>query len=283
MTSLNCNITNVNFKQKSSGNSYNFPQYSADQFLYDSNKVEEKRLKGNFIARNFGSPTAYWGSLGIMLLGELACIAKVRSFKKSACQTPNLQKVLANKILLALGATLATAIAFGVAVQRWQNKIIEKHSTKPQELLEKYGSDTSAKLADKNLRSSILAAQYNIISGVIEINKNYIHDPIGKKLLEKYVKHELQHARQFEMIACLDNGMQKLNYVSVYNTANYMKKNPLALAQINDVINDVNNDLLGRYDNITIPVSGADVDFKKYVKALEILIDNPQAKPEDIS
>ena len=64
------------------------------------------------------------------------------------------------------------------------------------------------------------------------------------------MKHELQHARQFEMIAGLENGLEKLNFVSIYPVVQYVKKNPLALAQFKDIIKDVNMDRLGEYDNI---------------------------------
>lgn len=282
MLGLANNITNTNFKHKSCGNLFNPPVYTANQFVKDLNSVEDSRLKGNFIARNLGSPTAYWGGLGIILLGELACFAKIRSAKKSDMTTLKLKKAFKNKMLLILSGALAGGIAFGVAVQKWQNKIIDKKSDKPQEFLERFGSDTSAKLADKHLRSSILAAQYNIINGTIEINKNYIHDPIGKKLVEKYIKHELQHARQFEMIAGLDNGLEKLNYACFYNLANNIKKNSVALAQIKNVIDEINNDTNGRFNNIKVPISGAKVDLKNYVRALDIMINNPQAKPEDV-
>lgn len=282
MLGLESNIIKPTFGQKNGENFFNSSKYSAQQFVKELNDVEDKRLKGNFIARNLGSPTAYWGGLGIILAGEIACLSAIKSKKKAGFASPKLREAFGNKILLALCATLALGTAFIVLVQKWQNKIIDKKSTMPQEFLEKYGKDTSAKLAEKNLRSTLLAAQYNIINGTIEINKNYIHDPIGKKLVKKYMKHELQHARQFEMIAGLEGGLEKLNYVCVCNTANYLKKNPIAYAQIKSVINDLNNDKQGKFDRVKITVSGAKVDLKKYVKALEILINNPNAKPEDI-
>ena len=282
MLGLNNNITNTNFKQKDDRKLFNPSPYSANQFITDLNKEEEIRLNGGFLSKTIGSPTAYFGGLGIILLGELACFAKILSKKKSGFPTPDLKKAFKNKILLALGGVITAGIAFGITVQNWQNKIINKKSAKPQEFLEKYGNDTSAKLSENNLRSTLIAAQYNSLNGVIEINKNYLNDPIGKKLIEKYMKHELQHARQFEIIAGLDNGLEKLNFVSIYPVVQFVKKNPIALAQFKDIINDINNDKQGVYDNVKIPITGAKVDLKKYIKVIEIMINNPQAKPEDI-
>ena len=52
--------------------------------------------------------------------------------------------------------------------------------------------------------------------------------------------------------------------------------------RIRNVIKDINNDNQGVYDNVKIPITGAEVDLKKYIKVIEIMITNPQAKPEDI-
>jgi len=275
---MNNSITNSNFR----GKLFELPRYSANQYITDLNKHEENRLKGSWLARNFGSPTALYGGLGIILGGELICLAKTKSIKKSNPLKLKEGNTFKNKMLLVLGGTIAGGIAFATAIQSWQNKIIDKKSTKPQEFLEKYGGDTSAKLSDNNLRSTALCAQYNPLNGVIEINKNYIHDPIGRKLVKKYMKHELQHARQFEMIAALDNGLEKVNFASINKVAVSIKKNPIAQAQIKNIIDDINNDKTNLYNNVKIPLSGAKVDFKNYVKAIKIIIDNPDAKPKDI-
>ena len=79
------------------------------------------------------------------------------------------------------------------------------------------------------------------------------------------MKHEIQHARQFEMIAGLENGLAKLNYASIYPTVQFTLKNPLALSQFKDIIKDLNNDKLGLYDNIKVPISGAEINLKKYI------------------
>ena len=98
MLGLNNNITNPNFKHKSGGKLFNPPPYSVNQFITDLNKEEEKRLNGGFLSKTIGSPTAYFGGLGIILLGELACFAKILSKKKSDFPTPELKKAFKNKV-----------------------------------------------------------------------------------------------------------------------------------------------------------------------------------------
>jgi hypothetical protein len=207
---------------------------------------------------------------------------KVISKKKSGFANSTLKAAFDKKIKLAMVGSIALGTATLAIIQRWQNKLINKPSSEPQELLEKYGSDTSAQMSDANFRSNLLAAQYNPINGIIDVNKNYFHDPIGKKRLEKLIKHELQHARQFEMIAALDNGLEKLNYSIINLSANYMKRNPVALFQIQKVIADVKKDTVGKYNNTKIYVSGAEVDFKNYIKALDMLINEDEVDIKEL-
>lgn len=276
-------ILNLNFKEKKQAPVKGSKRiYCADQFIVDLHRQEEKRIEGDFFAKKIGSPTAFYGGSAIFLSGELALLLMSKLRAKKGFATEELKKIYNKKIKLALMGLMAGTIAFMAIVQSWQNKMIDKKTPMTKKLLDEYGNDTSAKLADDNLRSILLGAQYSPINGSIEINKNYINDPIGKLMLKKYIKHELQHARQFEMIAGLENGIEKINYATFKMLADFMKKNPVALMQVQNVIEDVNNDKTGRYDNVKIPMSGAEVNFKDYVKTLEILVNNDDVKPEDL-
>lgn len=270
MVNLNNNITNINYKQNNRIQTNNPRIYSADQFIDDSKRVEDKRIQGNFFAKNFGSPTATYTGLGFILLGNLGLLIK------------NCKNKINKNLLLISTAINITGISIWAIIQKYQNKKINQETSKIKELLEEYGSDTSAKLNSQNLCSNTLGAQYNFINGSIEINKNYIHDPIGKLLLKKIMKHEIQHARQIEMITGLDQGIEKLNYAILNNIANYMKQNPRALAEIKIISEDISKDILGKYNNVKIPINGAEVDLKNYIKALEQLINNQYTSFENL-
>lgn len=281
MLNINNNIGKINFKKNETPKYLANVQYSADQFLADSIKLEEKRVNGDFISKNLGSLTALYGGCSALLLTELICLGVVKNKKKNGI-TAEARRILNKKIAIVLSCAITLATGITVAVQKWQNKMIAKGSSLPEEYMGNFGQDTSAKLSEDNFRSMSLAASYNQLNGVIEINKNYLHDPIGKLFVKKYMKHELQHARQFEMIAALDNGIEKLNYAIFKNTARFMKNNPFAFAQIQNVIRDVNNDNTGKYDNLKFSNSGAHIDFKDYIKGIDILLNNENAEYDEL-
>lgn len=270
MLYLNSKVPNIAFKK-------NY-RYSADQYIADLENVEKKRVEGGIYAKAFGSPTASLAGTSVMAIGEGICLGIMKS--KNAQM---MSQKLKNSLILSLLGFIALGAAIWVSLQKWQNELIENNdNTKVSDLLVKYGSDTSAKMSDKNLRKVGLGAQYNAINGVIEVNKNFIYDPLTQRMLEKFIKHEIQHARQFEMIAGLDDGIEKLNFAIMYNTASRFKNHRLVVEQIKNIAEELNNDKTGLYDGVTVPLSGAQVDLKKYIKGLEILINNPNAKPEDI-
>ena len=281
MLNVDNRIANINFKQNDMPKWAQNVSYSANQFLLDSRKLEEKRIQGNFFSKNLGSITGVYSGCGLILGGELVLLKILNKAKKEGL-TPELRKALNKKIKIAIACLLAVGIGIMAVVQKWQNKLMKEKSPLPEKYLEEFGSDTSAKLSDTNFRSTNIAASYNQLNGVIEVNKNYLHDPIGKLFVKKYMKHELQHARQFEMIAASENGIEKLNYAIFKNTARAMKNNPLAFAQITSVIDDVRKDKTGRYDNVKISNGGAEINFKDYIIGIDILMNNEDARPEDL-
>ena len=281
MLNINNNIGKINFKQNDKPKLFQNVSYSATEFLSDAKRLEDTRINGDIFSKNIGSITGIYGGCGLILGGELVLLKMLNKAKKEGL-TPELRKALNKKIRIALAGLLAIGIGIMAVVQRWQNKLMKEKSPLPEKYLQEYGQDTSAKLSDTNFRSMNIAASYNQLNGVIEVNKNYLYDPIGKLFVKKYMKHELQHARQFEMIAASENGIEKLNYAIFKNTAKAMKNNSFAYAQITEVINDINNDKTGKFDNVTFSNAGAEINFKDYIKGLDILLNNEDAKPEDL-
>ena len=103
MLGLSNNISNLSFKQESELKIFNPPVYTANQFIIDLKKEEEKRLNGGVLSKTLGSPTAMYGSAVILLLGEIFCLAKIKSKKRLKFPTPELKKAFYNKILLREG------------------------------------------------------------------------------------------------------------------------------------------------------------------------------------
>jgi len=277
---LNSHVQKTSFKSSQEPEQRTTTNYTVDQFIKDCETVENNRLDGGLSSKLFGSPTALLTGLGVTGLGELAILTKhAKKVKKLSDGAKNALRRTLKKQLFAVYAV--GLVAMGI-IQAWQNRIIDRKNPKIEQLFDIYGNDTNAKLSDKHVRSNVVGACYSPVDGRVDMNKNYINDPIGKLMLKKYMKHELQHARQFEMIAGLDDGIKKLNYAIFKNIYNQMKNNPQAIKELKKMNEELKNNTSGKYDATTIKLNGAEVNLKKYIQTLNIFIENEDASYEDI-
>ena len=85
------------------------------------------------------------------------------------------------------------------------------------------------------------------------------------------IKHELVHAKQYETVARSKDGIKKLNYGVLMSSAKIMN-NKKAIAEMEEIYQDIVNDRTGKFDNVTLHITGADVDLKKYVTGVHTLL-----------
>ena len=115
-----------------------------------------------------------------------------------------------------LGNWAATAIA---------NKNYDKHFKKLRDYFELI-NDTHANLSDTTFCSFNTGAQCDV-NGNIALNRFAVIDPWQRFKAKYFIKHELVHARQDEMIARSKDGIKKLNYVILRAYAKHYSKNEL--------------------------------------------------------
>ena len=252
-----------------------------DEFIKASNALEEKRIKGNKIQKYTSSLTAGLAALKVFTAGFIPLMVMIKKNPKSAMNEIQKKAFLKKALPLYFGTIIAT-IGTWIGIQHWHNKNIDKETPHLTKVFNEQNIDTNAKLSKKHLRSSSIMAQYNIINGEIEYNKNFSIDPIGKTMLKKYIKHELEHARQFEMIASLDDGIKKLNYALVKSFAYNFKNDTEAVYTIKELDRILKADKNGNYDNTTIYLQGAKVNLKDYVFAVSAILDNPNLHYNDL-
>ena len=126
------------------------------------------------------------------------------------------------------------------------------------------------------MNSSYVGALYDVISGQVSVNSTYTNDPLGKIQLKKLLKHELEHAKQFEMIASLDNGIEKLNEIVLEGYKEAMLKDPQAVHEVNIMYEELQNDTEGKYDKETVPlgIACSEVPVKAFVNGLKTILNN---------
>ncbi len=107
-----------------------------------------------------------------------------------------------------------------------------------------------------------------------------INDPFYNRKCKKLLKHELVHAKQFETIARMDNGIEKLNFSCLKRVTKYCQ-NPIIKNEFIDIYNDIQSNP-AKYENKIIYIDNAPVNFKNYITAIYTLLTNKNATYEDI-
>ncbi len=278
-------VSDVNPKKRfrqSFGNAQNSAQQPlnyADKFLSELEKTNKKEQNGNFFTKYFWSITALIAS-GIPILGyEFRTLYKFGKLKKQGLniEADALSKSFKSKFKY----VLAGGFALFVGLEVLFNSMNNRNYKKLQNDFNKINTSTDATLSG-TFRSGYVGAYCTSSSGQIRVNRNIMNDPITNRSMTKLIKHELVHARQFEMIVRSKDGIKKLNYANVMNVINQTKKKPEAAEEFIKIYENIQNDKSGKYDNVQISILGEKYNFKKYIEAINIILTQKSADYNDI-
>ena len=125
-------------------------------------------------------------------------------------------------------------------------------------------------------------AQYDPVTGEISINETSCADPLLNTKMKYLLKHELVHAKQFETIARMDDGIEKLNYACLKQLSNTYKNNPLFKNSIDTIYNEIITEQTDKYDNLKVTVSGYKFPFKEWTIAMHRLMNDEAKTYKDI-
>ena len=251
---------------------------TADNFISASDKLAKKRKEGGLSSKYLWSSTAIYPAMAGVLGYEFYNIHKISKLEKAE---KFLQAAALKNSFLKKFALVALS---GIGLVAGLQYLFNKNSNKKYENIKKYfneiNTQTGATIEDEPFRSGSLGAAFNPISGKVSINRNLINDPLTNRKCKKLLKHELVHARQFETIARMDEGIEKLNYATMKRIAN-KSENPIIKNVFIDMYNDIKSNP-GKYEDKIVKVDGADVNFKDYITSIHTLLTNKDATDKDI-
>lgn len=271
----------------------------ADEFIRQQTASVEKLKKGSFASKYLGSITAVI-PLILTMCYDIFTLAKCKKLKKAGQIKALKQHAKSSLIKLLSAFTVSFAALFGLPHYFKQGE--KKHFDEIKKYFDNTNK-TSAKLSPNTLKSSIIAAAYCPMTGKIIIGNIKLNDPLSRLTLKSVIRHELVHAKQYETIARSKDGIKKINYAVLYNFANQIKNNPAIKAikkcslgnakqeklvdteywkVINGRHEAIINDKTGKYDNIKFPMLDTQVDLKKFVLAIHILLNKKDATYNDI-
>lgn len=246
-----------------------------DSFIESVKNQEEIDTKGNWASRNMGMFTAQIP----MYLGYLYGLGQLIK----ACSAPKGQLVKAfGKSFKNIGITAAISGCAAFAISKYLNSKTEENNKKLVQTFNEINTDTNAKMADKMVYPQTGEAFYYPMAGIIQFNQNTINDPILSRNIDKKIKHELVHAKQYETVARSQDGIKKVNFVTLNQIKNNIEK-VNAKGSFDAIYDDIQNNG-NKYNDTKIKLMGGavEVNLKDYITALHTLLNNPDATYNDI-
>ena len=274
----NNKYSKLSFKGKND-DSYIDTSYSADKFIKDVEKTVETQKKGNFFSRYIWSTTAFTAGILTILPYEFYNLYKMNKLKKAG-QTELLQAA-GKSFKKVFPWVVVGALALYAGLEYIFSRNFDKKYEKLKQDFKKINTSTDAKLVDYTMSSSVMGALCSPISGQVVINRNMLNDPISRRRVIKLIRHELVHAKQYETIACSENGIKKLNYAVALSSAKAVDT-PQGRVEVAKVYEDIMNDKTGKYDNKVLSIVGADVNMKDYIVALNTIFNKKDCTADDI-
>lgn len=251
----------------------------AEKFLSDVNKAVKTQEEGDFFSKYLWSQTATAAAVIPLLSLEGYYLLKLRSITKTGGKEA--KKAFNSKMgKVALAVFAGSAAILGGLQYLFSRNGDEKYEKFKQDFAE-INTSTEAKLRNQVIRSTVLGALCSPYGEEITFNKNLVLDPLLQRKLKKLIKHELVHAKQYETIARSKDGIKKLNYGVLMTSAKIMN-NKKAKAEMEAIYQDIMNDKTGKFDNVTLHITGADVDLKKYVTGVHTLLTDKDAGFNDV-
>lgn len=163
------------------------------------------------------------------------------------------------------------------------NKNKDKNLKKVQENIDNFNKEnnTSVKLINEQPENITVGALADFISGNIALRKIYYEDLIFSNISKNHVlQHELSHIKQYILMACSENGIQRMNYIVAKRMACILGEN--AKKELYEAYKELQQDSKNNYKNIPLTKMGYDMNLSNYITAMYKLIFENETKPENI-
>lgn len=269
-----CNA--IPFKSNRSNNN----ACAVDKFIKEFDDGKGKETDGNFFSKYMWSPTAAYTALLPFIGYEVFTFIREHKLRKAG--KTDEAKQLIKKFLKNLAWLTPACIGIYAGIQYLLLKNSDKHFEKAKQKFNEINTNTYATLDEETFSSGYVGGIYSVGPDKIKLNKTYVNDPIARSNLKNIIKHELVHAKQSELVARSENGIKKLNYAVMQNFVRVIKQDKEALAEIEQVYNELEKDTEGKYDNTTLYIYSSEFNLKDFVKTLHVLINNDNATYNDI-
>lgn len=240
-------------------------------------------------------PTVEWIMSVGLVAGVLPTIVTVIKNKQAIAASSTKEKqLLKTKLFKQLGQHVAIGLGAGMALgslaqlatnQYYTPKALKTAETTVHQFNATHGTNSQLSMLPDALGNLTLLAEADALSGNIILNPLLVKDyASSKRLLVPVLTHELKHLEQFILMArSPNNGLKRLNFILAKRQAVAIKQSPQALAEINQAYAEYqHNPAIATDRNQLMPIKGFNIPTVNFVKAMYLLLHQPQVTPEDI-
>lgn len=257
-----------------------------DKILKESSEIQEKSKQTSLFKKIMATPTLSVVPLLALFVGECGLALKLnnisKKLKKGLISKDVAQKFkdkVPQKFLLLAGLMIPIYFAMDFI----NNKTKDKHYANANKIVDNFNKETKANLdlVIQPINSQIIAALTDTISGKIVLGEQFCNDAIYANTHQKaMLNHELVHAKQYALMACSENGLEKLNYISMKKTAESF--NEKGKEEVKNAYVEIQSGLGEKYQNATIDRFGYKMPLVNYITALYKIIYEPNTTEKDI-
>ena len=240
-------------------------------------------------------PTVEWIITAGLVAGMLPTIVTLAQNKQAIATSSTTEKQqlkttlfkqLGQHVTIGLGAGMALGSLAQLATNQYYTpKALKTAETTLRQFNATHGTNSQLSMLPDALGNLTLLAEADALSGNIVLNPLLVKDyAYSNWLLVPVLTHELKHLEQFILMArSPNNGLKRLNFILAKRQAAAIKHSPQALAEINQAYAEYqHNPAIATDKNQLMPVKGFNMPTLNFVKAMYLLLHQPQVTPEDI-
>lgn len=258
-----------------------------DKFIKDCETIDKLTNQKNpsLVKKLLTYPTLNVIPFLSFLIGESFVLGKGYSIKKQV-KAQKMSKEALKEYLDKLPKKLwmlgIVPLTVGFIMSLVNEKGKDKHKKAAYKIVDNFNKENNTNIGFKvQSLGLIIGASMDPISGGITMDDKFVEDSLYANTHQKpFLKHELVHAKQYMLMACSENGIEKLNYLAVKKLANTLDVN--GKKEILDIYNEIQSGISDKYKKATINRGGYNINSVDYITALYKIIYEPEIQPKDI-
>lgn len=191
--------------------------------------------------------------------------------------------ILKNKFLKELILLYAGVLGITYGVYKYGLATKDKYLEREQKKIDKFNIEHKSNIKFKplkNVSDSALGAM-NPMAGILTVDETLAIDPIMRQTyLPVVINHELVHAKQYLLIARLENAMERMNMLAfkkIAKGADYLQK-----FTINNLKKEIDSGISDKYKDAKIEIDGVQMKLVDFVNAMYTAINKPDFTEKDI-